>query len=159
MGVAHPYTVTSWNSFNIHKTTTQIHPQAWVDDLIIFCCPSEAIKAARLVYFFFKEYHMNLNFAKSKFLAINSDLKEITIQDTTTYTISRVSDNEFIRLLGFYFNQQLSPDQQWGQATKKADSKLANIMKSNTNISTWGAGVMGKIKHLEQAQACIAKGS
>eukprot|EP01124_Arcella_intermedia_P011763 TRINITY_DN1817_c0_g1_i14.p1 TRINITY_DN1817_c0_g1~~TRINITY_DN1817_c0_g1_i14.p1 ORF type:complete len:324 (-),score=34.13 TRINITY_DN1817_c0_g1_i14:998-1969(-) len=172
MVAAPHYTVTSWNYFNIHNSTTKIYPQAWVDDLIIFCNPEIATKATELVYHFFKEYHMSLNFPKSKFLAVNSDLEEVVIQDSaSTHTISRVATNDFIRLLGFYFNQQLSPNQQWNQAINKAEPKIASIAKGNINITTkiklfnsdivpiftWGAGVMGETKLIDQTQASTAR--
>eukprot|EP01124_Arcella_intermedia_P007517 TRINITY_DN1460_c0_g1_i10.p1 TRINITY_DN1460_c0_g1~~TRINITY_DN1460_c0_g1_i10.p1 ORF type:complete len:140 (-),score=22.45 TRINITY_DN1460_c0_g1_i10:83-502(-) len=136
MVAAHHCIVISWNCFKTHNSTTQIHPQAWVDDLIIFCAPEIATKAATIVHHFFKEYHMMLNFTKTKFLAINSNLTEIVIQDEIPHTISRVDPQKYLRLLGFFYNTQLSPSHQWNQAREKAETKLSNIIKSNTSTTT-----------------------
>jgi len=61
-------------NFQLDNTESiKVYPQAWIDDLIILCHPEIATKATKLVFQFLKEYHMKLNFLKSKFLAINSD--------------------------------------------------------------------------------------
>eukprot|EP01124_Arcella_intermedia_P025842 TRINITY_DN4715_c0_g1_i1.p1 TRINITY_DN4715_c0_g1~~TRINITY_DN4715_c0_g1_i1.p1 ORF type:complete len:255 (+),score=38.32 TRINITY_DN4715_c0_g1_i1:18-782(+) len=134
--------------FKLNHQTIQIHPQAWVDDLIILCHPSIAQKALFLVHQFFSEYQMNINFPKSKFITINCELNDL-------------------RILGYYYNSQLNPAKQYEVATLKAKGKTADLSKAkiglatkihlfNTNIIpiiTWGAGVVNdnrgnKFSHL-----------
>jgi len=80
---------------------------------------------------------MKLNFTKSKFLAINSELTEIIVNDNNIqHTISRIGNDEFLRLLGFFFNAELSPNKQWETAINKAETKLSLISKSNINLET-----------------------
>eukprot|EP01124_Arcella_intermedia_P025844 TRINITY_DN4715_c0_g1_i4.p2 TRINITY_DN4715_c0_g1~~TRINITY_DN4715_c0_g1_i4.p2 ORF type:complete len:262 (+),score=45.15 TRINITY_DN4715_c0_g1_i4:18-803(+) len=141
--------------FKLNHQTIQIHPQAWVDDLIILCHPSIAQKALFLVHQFFSEYQMNINFPKSKFITINCELNDLSIQvNNNTLSVNQVKADEY-------------PAKQYKVATLKAKGKTADLSKAkiglatkihlfNTNIIpiiTWGAGVVNdnrgnKFSHL-----------